>query len=428
MKKNKTIKNIKTRKDVGYTLVTSKRPNMDIVTLIGSIEAGYVYGPKNNQEVASLFVEMLDEGTSSMTKDEYHQVLEGIGASISFSLNALRLKFKVQCLPQHLTKVLGILVEQLEKPRLQSKGFKRQKLQLVSRLQQLSGDTNEVAKNTLFESLYPKGHPLHEQYFKKQSEAVQKATLTMLRNFHKDVIGANDLKIVVVSGLEEKKIATVVKSAFGSWGSKNLPVVESYAKLKNQKKDVVVTLKDKSSTDVFIAAKTDLTAGDPAILPLQLGMEIFGGAGLTARLMSTVREKEGLTYNAKATLVATYKNIPGFWLMYSTFAPKLVRKGATSLMRQLNLLIDKGITRKEFERIKQQHLGRFLFYISSSSGLAHRLLFLLETGRSAEDINNREEELRDITRRDINVVLRKYLKTHLVTVKAGSVTSTGKPL
>ena len=145
--------------------------------------------------------------------------------------------------------------------------------------------------------------------------------------------------------------------------------------------------------------------------------------------MSTVREKEGLTYNIRAIFTGAHYDLQGYWMIYSTFAPRLVKKGLASISHQLNLLTEKGISKAEFEMIKRKHMGRYLISTATTLGVAARILNNLEMGFEADYINEYLLKLKKVTRKDINGAIRKYMKNvPIVTVGAGSVTSTGNPL
>ncbi len=63
---------------------------------------------------------------------------------------------------------------------------------------------------------------------------------------------------------------------------------------------------------------------DPDNLPLRVGTAILG-RGFTGRLMSTVRDKEGLTYNIGASM-GDDSIVDGVWEVSASFAPALLAK------------------------------------------------------------------------------------------------------
>ena len=79
-------------------------------------------------------------------------------------------------------------------------------------------------------------------------------------------------------------------------------------------------LADKPSVSVIIGQPTGLRYKDPDALALRVGTAVLG-SGFTGRLMGTVRDKEGLTYNISARGGAKTA-----WSMASGTYPRVSRR------------------------------------------------------------------------------------------------------
>ncbi len=76
---------------------------------------------------------------------------------------------------------------------------------------------------------------------------------------------------------------------------------------------------------VLFGQASGLRYSDPDSLPLRVGTAILG-QGFTGRLMSTVRDKEGLTYNIGASM-GDDSIVDGVWEVSASFAPALLEQG-----------------------------------------------------------------------------------------------------
>ena len=94
-----------------------------------------------------------------------------------------------------------------------------------------------------------------------------------------------------------------------------------------------IALKDKTSISVLLGQATGLRYQDADTVALRVGTAILG-SGFTGRLMSTVRDKEGLTYGIGAG-VSEDTFVDGAWSINAAFAPALVEKGIVSTRREL---------------------------------------------------------------------------------------------
>jgi zinc protease len=110
-----------------------------------------------------------------------------------------------------------------------------------------------------------------------------------------------------------------------------------------------VTLADKPSVSVLIGQPTGLRYKDPDALALRVGTAILG-SGFTGRLMGTVRDREGLTYNISAA-VSEDSIVDGKWDVSASFAPVLLEKN-TGRVVELQRWWKDGITEDELRARK----------------------------------------------------------------------------
>ena len=96
-------------------------------------------------------------------------------------------------------------------------------------------------------------------------------------------------------------------------------------------------------------------------------MAIFG-SGFTSRLMSTVRDKEGLTYHIGASVADDTFN-DGDWRINATFAPSLLDKGLASTQRELLRWSQDGVTAAELEARKNDLVGSFQVGLATTDGI-----------------------------------------------------------
>ena len=88
----------------------------DVITIAGSMLGGAVYSKENNPRLSSITVSMLDKGTVDKSKYDISNILESIGAEISFISSNHHINFSAHCLRQDLPVVVELLTEQLRTP------------------------------------------------------------------------------------------------------------------------------------------------------------------------------------------------------------------------------------------------------------------------------------------------------------------------
>jgi zinc protease len=145
------------------------------------------------------------------------------------------------------------------------------------------------------------------------------------------------------------------------------------------------------------------------------------GRGFTGRLMGTVRDKEGLTYNIGAA-VSDDSIVDGSWDISASFAPALLDKGIASTRRELEKWWRDGVTDQEVAERKQGLVGGYLVGLSTTTGLANTLLTDVQRGYDVDWLFGYPDAINALTRDQINGAIKKHLNPSvMVLVKAGSV-------
>jgi zinc protease len=171
---------------------------------------------------------------------------------------------------------------------------------------------------------------------------------------------------------------------------------------------------------VLFGQASGLRYSDPDSLPLRVGTAILG-LGFTGRLMSTVRDKEGLTYNIGASM-GDDSIVDGVWEVSASFAPTLLSKGVESTRREIAKWWKDGITEQELASRKQGVIGGYFVSLSTTLGLAETILSNAERGFDTSWLDAYPKAVRALTRDQVNAAIRAHINpTTMVLVEAGSV-------
>jgi len=137
--------------------------------------------------------------------------------------------------------------------------------------------------------------------------------------------------------------------------------------------------------------------------------------------MSTVRDREGLTYGIGAS-IGDDTFVDGRWQVEASFAPALLDKGIASTRREVLHWWNEGVTATELDERKQNLVGTFEVSLSTTRGLAAALLAAIERGYDASWLDEYPQRIRALTLEQVNTAIKQYVDpTRLVVVEAGSV-------
>ncbi|MGI9088707.1 MAG: M16 family metallopeptidase [Chthoniobacterales bacterium] len=413
-------------KVAGIDLVTCKTEVENVVTFVGSLPAGDTFAPPNNLAIPTLVGGMLEQGTQTEDKFAIARQLESIGARIDFDVQGVMLEFDGKCLRKDLPRVIALLAEELRTPAFAADEFEKLKKQLAGDLQRALESTEHRANEAFFETIFPPGHPNHQPPTKEFITAIESAKLEDVKKFHAEYYGPAQATLIAVGDIDPAALKAEVAKSFAGWeGGKTVPRVPAAPAPHAQKR--VIEMADKPNVTVIIGQATGLRYRDPDALALRVGDAALG-SGFTGRLMASVRDKEGLTYGIRSSVVNDSLT-DGAWEISANFAPELLAQGMASTKSELDQWYAHGITAAELERVKTNLVGTYKVGLTTTEGMASALLNAFERGYDEHWLDEYPQRIAALSLESVNAAIKKYLRPEQMTViEAGSVPiKSGRP-
>ena len=388
------------------------------------VTAGALYADYEDRLLTEMLTESLSMGTKSKTEAVFNEELESSGIRISLMPIYGYIAVKFTCLKQDFAKAARLINEQLVEPRLDKEDVESLKERYRAQLKAAKHSTSYQANAVFTQQIYPEKHFFKlELPTKPLLDLVDETTNKRLRDFHQSFDLMHQVKWVVVGDVSPDEVVSELEQYAQRTGA--IPNVKRAQLDALPLKSVVkrVTVKDKQSVDVRIGHSLPINQHHPDYLPLKLAIDALGGS-FSARLMRTVRDEDGLTYNVGSMLSNFYHEQEGYWCIYGSFSPKLLDQGIASIERQLKLWLSKGITQEELEERKKGMIGKYQVMLSDPSVLAGRIVSNIENGFEEAHLYTYPEKVEQVTLEQVNAAIQKYIQGEkLIHVYAGSIDS-----
>ena len=398
-----------------------------VVTMQGSFLGGDVYS-NENRRVSDMVASMLDQGTKNMSKFEISEKLESVGARLNFFNGQARVGFSGKFLEEDTEMVFEIMADQIKNPLFSEQELEKVKKRAIAGYKRSKESTRGNAMNNMLEAFYGKDHQNSPTNPDQAIEDIKNITAQNLEEYHRKNYGTGSMVIVVVGDIKHQELEKMVKEGFGGWKKSPLNTKQEERVASKKAGKVYLTMQDKTSTDFLVGTALEIDRYHPDYLPLYLGTHTLGG-NFSARLMQTVRVKEGLTYGINSSLSGFGNGNDGYWMVEGTFAPQLLSKGESSTLREVKLWLEKGITQKELDVTKSTLTGGFQVGFDTTGGLASGILSAVVTHNSLEYLDSYPEQVKKITLDQVNEAIKKYITLDgLYRVAAGSIDQDGNPL
>ncbi|MCA0268895.1 MAG: insulinase family protein [Bacteroidetes bacterium] len=363
--------------------------------------------------IQRLTVRLLDKGTQRRDRFAFADALEHRGATLAFTADEARVGFAGRCLRDDLDAVLDLAAEALNAPLLDASEAAKVVMQLDAAYRHAEEDTAAQADAALSRLLYAEGHPNYAEPFDVTRAAVAALSADDAQRFHHDRFGRGALDLAVagdVEGLDGDDLL----ARFGERAPAPTPAVwPATPDAAPRVADVAVP--GKTSFDVRLGHVVPLTRPHPDYLPLRVALFALGG-NFSARLMQTVRDRDGLTYGIGASLEGASATFGGHALVRANFSPDVLDRGLVRVREEVQRLVDEGLGDAELDTVRQTLAGTHVVGLSTSGGAAAAQLAAIEYGLGADWLTVFPELLAELTPERVNDVLRRYLHPERLSV------------
>jgi zinc protease len=405
----------------GIDVITYRANVKDVVVIVAALPAGDAMAEPGNVAVPTLSGMMLDRGTKALDMFAIADKLDSVGAAVSFEVGMQSLHVRAKCLKKDVPLVIGLIASELRTPALLPAEFNKAKQQFVGGLQASAQNSGARAREAFERNIYPEGHPNRPHTLAEFLAAAKSANLDEVKAFQAKYYGPAHMTMVVAGDVSDADVRAEIAKAFAGW-SGGQDYIRDTAKSTSAAAahEVTVPLADKPSVTLILGQATGLRYRDADTLALRIGTAILG-RGFTGRLMSTVRDKEGLTYGINAS-VGDDSIADGAWDISASFAPSLLQKGVTSTRRELDKWWKDGVTTQELSARKQGIVGDYLVGLSTTGGLADTILTNAQRGYDVGWLDQYTQAVNAVTLAQVNAAIKAHLNpAAMALVEAGSV-------
>lgn len=410
------------------TIIERSDERLVVLSLSARIERSWNV---REEALRLVYAEALLAGSGKHGRTAFLDALAAQGISLHVSSDADYVHIDLQAIDTTLNTALSLLGLILREPRFEQKEIKRITEYLTNAFILAKEDARSRAherfSNTFTEVSDPRyRHTLDELM----------ATLRAIER--KDLLELHTAFAVSVwqytAGGSEKSLKIIEKelSKFRNKTNEVVQIMPDARETLPIKKRLVhlLDIPSKHNIELSIGGHLPLTREHTDYPAFVFGMYVLAlYGGFTGRLMSIVREKEGLTYGIYGQAERATVTKTGFWRIMTFFNPKDVVQGITSTLREITRMHEKGITDSELERFKVILRTRYAMIedsIVKKVKEVHTYTLLGHTDASFEEY---QQKLLRVTKAEVNKAMRKYLDPSTMVISAaGPVSSIEKKL
>lgn len=342
----------------------------------------------------NLMTALLEEGTGDLDAQGFAEARDALAASLQFDVGRDSLSVSARALTENRAEAMNLLRQALTAPRFDPDAIERVRGQVLSNIASNDKDPSDLAARA-FDALAWGDHP-YGSSGDGTAESVAALTRDDLLAAHRAAVAQDRVYVAaagdispedlgrliddLISGLPETGAPQAERAAFGLTGGvsvREFPVPQS----------------------VVVFGHEGMKRDDPDFFAAFLMNEILGGGRFSARLMTEVREKRGLTYGIGSYL-APMDAGETFMGQFSTDNAK-VAEAIEVVRTEWRRMAEGGVTPAELATAKTYQTGSYPLRFDGNAQIARILVGMQVQGLPIDYATNRNAYIEAVTVEDV---------------------------
>ncbi len=301
--------------------------------------------------MSSMMGSLLGRGTPNMSKDDFNERVDFLGANVSFGSE----RAFASSLSRYFEEILGLMADGVKNSQFTQEEFDKEQKVTLDNLKSDEKSVTSAARRVERVLSYGKNHPFGEFTSK---ESINNITLDDVKKEYNTFYKPNNAYLIISGDINPRKTKKLVKKLFGDWEAGNIPV-EELPEVKNVETTEInfVNMPNAVQSEVAVINTVDLTLGDKDYFAALLANNILGGGG-TARLFQNLREDKGYTYGSYSSI--SQSRYVGRFRASTSVRNMVTDSSVVEIMKEINKIRYKKVTEEDLENAKQEYIGSFV--------------------------------------------------------------------
>ncbi|HET8885029.1 MAG TPA: pitrilysin family protein [Salinimicrobium sp.] len=349
---------------------------------------------------AALLSAMLGTGTEKISKDDYIEEIDFMGASVSFGSESAY----ANSLSKFFPRVFELMAKGALNPKFTQEEFESQKSQLIEGLKFSEKDVSSIASRMSNVLAFGKNHPYGEF---ATPESVESISLQDVISYYQTYFAPENAYLVVVGDIDDDKVKDLVEDHFEDWKKATPPVADLPAI--NPVKNTQINFVDMPNADqseLRVQNTIDIKMSDEDYFPLLIANQILGGS-FGSYLNMNLREKHGFTYGARTSFDTDKYGASNF--VASTSVRNAVTDSAiVETIKEIRRIRSEKVTEKDLELAKSKFTGNFVMALERPSTIAQYALNIETQNLDDDFYENYLQKIEGVTAEEVMRVAKKY--------------------
>ncbi|SEC26842.1 Predicted Zn-dependent peptidase [Tenacibaculum sp. MAR_2009_124] len=346
---------------------------------------------------------LLGNGTSKISKDDFNERIDYLGASVFFSSNGAN----ARSLTKYFPEVLELMANGIKDPKFTQEEFDKSVERTLEGIKSNEKNVKVIAGRVEDALVYGKNHPYGEFITK---ESVKNITLEDVKNNYTTHYRPNNAYLVIVGDINPKSTKKLIKQLFSSWQSGTIPTSNIPAPQEVNTTEInFIDVPNAVQSEVAVINSVDLTLGDKDYYAALLANNILGGGG-TARLFMNLREDKGYTYGSYSNISQNKLEGAGTFKASAAVRNVVTDSAVVEIQKEINKIRYQKVSKEELKNSKAEYIGSFVRNVQKPATAARFALNIARYDLPENFYENYLENINAVTLEQVQNAALKYFR------------------
>ncbi len=358
---------------------------------------------KGKRGAVNLMTALIEEGSGKLDSQGFAAARDALAADFKFSSDQDAVSVSAKFLTENRDQAMALLHDALVNPIFDQASVDRVREQVLSGLRSDAKDPSTIAAN--LERARTFGDHPYGSDGSGTIESVTALTRDDIIAAAKESMALDRITVGAAGDITAEQLGALLDTLFAGLPATGAP----------QPGRVVPMIKGGITVQSFPGPQSTVMFGqgginfdDPDYYAASILNEIIGGGRFTARLMTEVREKRGLTYGI-GTSLANFNHSEVLLGQFKASNDK-VAEAIKVIREQWALIAQKGVSQQELDDAKTYSTGAYPLRFDGNSRIASILVGMQTLGLPADYPKTRNARIEAVTLDDIKRVAARLIQ------------------
>lgn len=339
----------------GLTLLAEEMPWLESAAFAFLLPAGAAYEPSDRLGLSNLTCDMVQRGSGKQSSREFVEALERLGVDRSASVSLSHTSYTGATLADNLLPAITLHADLLRRPLMPEDQLEEARQVCYQELRAAEDDLAHRTIECVRGLQYPRPWERSVQGDQAHIEAI---TMDDVQQQFQRAYQPTGTILSVAGKIDWNRLRDHIESLFADWSAQDALEVNESPPTETQQH----ILHDSNQTHIAIAYPS-VPYRDDDYYQARAAVGVLSD-GMSSRLFTEVREKEGLCYTIYATVNTLRER--GAVICYSATSTERAQETLDVAMRELRKLKD-GVEEHELKRLKARIKSSLIMQQESST-------------------------------------------------------------